>query len=267
MDTHQLGTTWGKPRQDNGFDSFYSHSATAPSTDHFMEAVQHTQQPIMTGTSCIALKYDKGVMMAADTLASYGSLARFRDVSRLQQVGTHTVIAAGGDMSDWQQIQHMMDKIMTREKASNDGHLLSTPQIYEYLGRVMYNKRSKFDPFWNALLVGGWDNDRPFLGYVDLLGTTYSAPTLATGFGNHLAQPLLRKAVESKGGSGNVSEKEAREIIENCMRVLFYRDARSLNKFQIATITEDGSSISEDITLDTEWKFAEGLRGYGAQTQ
>jgi len=28
-------------------------------------------------------------------------------------------------------------------------------EIYSYLSRVMYNRRSKFDPLWNSLVVGG----------------------------------------------------------------------------------------------------------------
>jgi len=36
-------------------------------------------------------------MMAADTLCSYGSLARYKDVRRLQQVGTSTLIGASGN--------------------------------------------------------------------------------------------------------------------------------------------------------------------------
>lgn len=67
-----------------------------------------------------------------------------------------------------------------------------------------------------------------FLAYVDLLGTTYSASTLATGYGAYIAQPLLRKAVE--GRENELTEQEALEIMEQCLRVLFYRDARSLNK-------------------------------------
>lgn len=67
-----------------------------------------------------------------------------------------------------------------------------------------------------------------FLGYVDLRGTTYQASTIATGFGAHLAQPLLRKRVE--GREDDITEQEAIEIINDCMRVLFYRDARSINK-------------------------------------
>jgi 20S proteasome subunit beta 7 len=63
---------------------------------------------------------------------------------------------------------------------------------------------------------------------VDLLGTTYSASTLATGYGAHIAQPLLRRAVE--GNEDTLTEEEARKIIEKSMQVLFYRDARSLDQ-------------------------------------
>jgi 20S proteasome subunit beta 7 len=67
-----------------------------------------------------------------------------------------------------------------------------------------------------------------FLGYVDLLGTTYQSSTIATGYGAYIAQPLLRKAVEGK--EDTLTEDEAIKILDGCMRVLFYRDARSLNK-------------------------------------
>lgn len=67
-----------------------------------------------------------------------------------------------------------------------------------------------------------------FLGYVDLRGTTYQTTTIATGFGAHLAQPILRKRVE--GREDDLTEEEAIEIINDCMKVLFYRDARSMNK-------------------------------------
>jgi 20S proteasome subunit beta 7 len=66
------------------------------------------------------------------------------------------------------------------------------------------------------------------LAYVDLLGTTYSASTLATGYGAYLAQPLLRSEVE--GREQTLTEEEALAIIEKCMKVMFYRDARSLDK-------------------------------------
>lgn len=92
----------------------------------------------------------------------------------------------------------------------------------------MYNRRSKFNPLWNSLVVGGIHKGDKFLGYVDLRGTTYQSTTIATGFGAHLAQPILRRRVE--GREDELTEEEAVEIMNECLRVLFYRDARSMNK-------------------------------------
>ena len=101
-----------------------------------------------------------------------------------------------------------------------------------------------------------------FLGYVDYQGTTYESSTIATGYGSYIAQPLLRNAVEGK--EGVLTEAEAAKIIDDSMRVLFYRDARSLNKIQRATVTSEGIKITEPYSLDTEWGFADSIRGYGA---
>lgn len=125
--------------------------------------------------------------------------------------------------------------------------------MYAHLARTMYQRRSKLDPLWNAIVMGGYDanTSTPFLGYVDLLGTTYQSSTIATGFGLHLAQPMLRKAVE--GREDTLTEAEARAVIEECMRVLctlhvsdvadpVYRDARSLNRVGCVEASADSSS-------------------------
>ena len=82
-----------------------------------------------------------------------------------------------------------------------------------------------------------------FLSFVDLLGTTYSASTLATGYGAHIAQPLLRKSVE--GRENTLTEEEAFKIIENSMRVLYYRDARSIDKVKIPPFFFPFQTISD----------------------
>jgi len=231
----------------------------------FTEGIQHTQQPIVTGTSVLAIRYKDGIMMAADNLASYGSLARFKDIQRLHPVGEFTLIGAGGDMSDFQYLQHILDNLMIEENNEDDGHKLGPREIYEYLSQVMYARRSKINPLWNSMIVGGFKDGKSFLGYVDLLGTTYSSSTIATGYGSMIAIPLLRKAVE--GRETTLEEEEAKQLIVDCMKVLFYRDARSLNKFQIGTITEKGITISDSMEAPTDWSFADKIRGYGAQTQ
>ena len=46
------------------------------------------------------------------------------------------------------------------EFTSQDGHDLGPVQIHEYLSQVMYSRRSKLNPLWNSLLVGGFKDGK-----------------------------------------------------------------------------------------------------------
>lgn len=110
----------------------------------------------------------------------------------------------------------------------------------------------------------------------DLLGTTFSAPALASGFGAHLAIPLLRRVAPDEAAVEGITRERAIEVVEECMKVLFYRDARSMNRYTMAVVTGSKDEAGKekvdiewrkDIELKQQsWKFAEGIRGYGAQT-
>lgn len=202
--------------------------------------------------------------------ASYGSLARFTPVKRLRQFNDRAVVGIGGDVSDMQHIDRLLISLDVRESYSSPGHALNAKNLHTYLSKVMYKRRSEINPLWNAMLIAGLDgNDQPFLSSVDLLGTTFSSPTLATGFGAHLAQPLLRKVADDESEVPNVTREKAVEAIRECMKVLFYRDARSMDRYSIAVITKDkGVEMKDDEQLEGQsWAFAETIRGYGTQTK
>lgn len=168
----------------------------------------------------------------------------------LLQVNDVTILGAGGEVSDFQHIQTLLDELTTDDYRTDDGlqmtpaevstggpragrriagtyslkqalrapcrcahtlrvvhhahpdrspmptHLaLPSAQVYSYLTRVMYNRRNKFNPLWNTLVVGGMqrvaDPDptssasslKPFLGMVSMVGTHYTDSHVATGEG------------------------------------------------------------------------------------
>jgi len=169
-----------------------------------------------------------------------------------------------------QYIDRLLTSLSIRENYSpiaSEETELHAKNLHTYMSKVMYKRRSDFDPLWNHILVAGLDGDeKPFLASVDLLGTTFSSPTLATGFGAHLAQPILRKAVPDEKAAESLEVDEAIKIVRECMKVLFYRDARSLDKYSIAVIDEEGVELEEEEKLEKQsWAFAEGIRGYGTQ--
>jgi 20S proteasome subunit beta 7 len=74
--------------------------------------------------------------------------------------GKYTVVGASGEISDFQYIQTQLEKLMIDEFNSADDHYLGPENIYEYLHRVMYNRRTKMNFLWNTLIVGGIKNGK-----------------------------------------------------------------------------------------------------------
>ena len=69
-----------------------------------------------------------------------------------------------------------------------------------------------------------------------------------------MAQPILREAVE--GREDLIEEDEARLILERCMTVLWYRDARSSDQIQVGRVTRSGVSISAPYEISQNWDVA-----------
>ena len=115
---------------------------------------------------------------------------------------------------------------------------------------MLYNRRSKFNPLWNQIVCAGCDGKTPFLGYVDMQGTTFKDDIVATGYGAYLATPVLRK-----NWRPDLTEDEAKSLLESAMKVLVYRDCQTINKFQIAKVTTEGAAISPPYSIDTKWNF------------
>ncbi|KAI3513518.1 hypothetical protein L1887_20853 [Cichorium endivia] len=212
---------------------------------------QRTQYPYVTGTSVIGIKYKDGILMAADMGGSYGSTIRYKSVERMKQVGKHSLLGASGEISDFQEILKYLDDLILNDNMWDDGNSLGPKEVHNYLTRVMYNRRNKFDPLWNSLIIGGVKNGNKYLGSVSMIGVHFEDNHVATGFGNHLARPILREEWRE-----DLTFEEGVKLLEKCMRNLLYRDRSAVNKLQIAKITDEGLTVSQPYSLKTYWNFA-----------
>ncbi|CAM0903228.1 unnamed protein product [Alopecurus aequalis] len=211
-----------------------SHANAAAASAGGGEGTQRTLNPYVTGNSVIAMKYKDGVIMACDTGASYGSTLRYKSVERIKKVGKHSLIGGSGEFSDFQEILRYLDELTLSDHMWDDGNSLGPKEIHAYLTRVMYNRRNKFDPLWNSLVLGGVKKgpkgDEKYLGMVNMIGTHFEENHIATGFGNHMAVPILRGEWRE-----DLTFEEAVKLLEKCLLVLLYRDRSSINKFQVRT--------------------------------
>ncbi|KAL8139711.1 hypothetical protein V2J09_005732 [Rumex salicifolius] len=193
--------------------------------------IERTQYPYVTGTSVIGIKYKDGILIAADMGGSLVPLYLTRPI------GKHSLLGASGEISDFQEILKYLDELILYDMW-DDGNSLGPKEVHSYLTCVMYNRRNKFNPLWNSLVLGGIKNGQKYLGTVR---------HVATGFGNHLAKPIL-----SDEWNENLSFEEGVILLEKCMRVLLYRDRH----IYIAKITDEGVTISPPYSLKTFWEFS-----------
>lgn len=222
---------------------------------------------VVTGSSVLGLAFDGGVIIAADTLVSYGSMARFRNCERVMVVNDQTVVAATGDYADYQFLTNIIKQKQISEKQWADGIQLYPAALHSWVTRVAYNKRSKFEPLSCQWVIGGLQPNEttgklePFLGFVDKLGTAYKSNIVATGFGSYLATPLFRELTEERDRLP--TEEEAKQLVIKAMEVLYYRDARSLPKFQLVIVKADGvHKLNAPIEFKGEWGIAHAVTSF-----
>ena len=138
--------------------------------------------------------------------------------------------------------------------------LIILQALHSWLTRVLYNRRSKFDPLWNTFVVAGLQDNEPYLGFVNLQGVAFTETLLATGMGVDLCLPVMRAATEKKGGLLNY--EEARTTLLQCIRLAYLRDCRSWPKFHLAKVDATGSSVEGPLLIDSDWTYAKGVAGY-----
>lgn len=89
--------------------------------------------------------------------ASYGSLARFRNVQRMTALGGNTLMGTSGDISDFQHLKALLHQYHRTETCLDDGHTMTPRQWHTALAALLYKRRTKIDPLWTSNVLAGVD--------------------------------------------------------------------------------------------------------------
>lgn len=225
-----------------------------------------TLQPSVTGSMIVGLCYKDGVLLAADSMGSYGGLRRFKDMDRVIKINENCMIAASGDLADFQELQRIIEEqVREDEVCLEHGVTYNAKSLHSWLQCIMYQRRSKQDPFWLTVAVAGTDpkTKKPFLGVVDQLGVSYNAPHITTGFGGYIAGPFL-ELKKPENAAEKLDRTTAVNLLKKALSVVTYRDKMTLNSWNIGHVGVNSPSemISCKESLPTEWGFANMIVGY-----
>ena len=215
--------------------------------------LQHSLGAVNVGTSVMAVKYQGGVMMAADTAISYGNMRKIKDARRIEKLNDECIFASSGEMADFQELAKQLRQRQEFDEISQDGATFLAPRDYfNLLGNMNYRRRLNMDPLWNVTIIAGVSkaSGEVFLGQCDMYGTKVEADFLLTGLSAHYCQVLMQNAWKP-----DLTEAEAKAVLEDCMRVMFYRDKKAIDTIQISTVTPAGVTMHEPIKIDSEWSL------------
>ena len=76
-------------------------------------------------------------------IGCYGSTKRYKSFERLRKINSKAVIGAGGELSDFQYTMTLLEELMLEDFCLDDDIEMSPQEVFAYLNRVVYNRRTK----------------------------------------------------------------------------------------------------------------------------
>jgi len=124
--------------------------------------------------------------------ASYGSLARFKDMERMLSVGEGTLLGFSGDMSDFQYLKNALDYTVSKEYSLDDGHKMSAANYFHHLTTLMYHRRNKMNPLWNNIVVAGVKNGETYANKKKHPAVTNTVSAASSALSTSVVEPTSR---------------------------------------------------------------------------
>lgn len=218
--------------------------ATAPMMDHnFM------QEEVSTGTSIMAVEFDGGVVIGADSRTTSGSYVANRVTDKLTPIHERIFCCRSGSAADTQAIA---DAVAAHVELNGIemGQLPTVKTAAQIFRKFCYHNR---DQLMAGIIVAGWD---PKEG-----GQVFTIPL----GGMVVRQPF------SIGGSGstyiyghvdatfklNMTKQECLQFVANSLALAMNRDGSSGGVIRLAAIDKDG--VERKVILGNELpRFYEG---------
>ncbi|CAF0932031.1 unnamed protein product [Adineta ricciae] len=200
--------------------------------DKHIIPVEFQQQPVSTGTTIVAVEYDGGVIIGADTRTSAGTFVMNRFTDKLTPLTDQIFCLRSGSAADTQAIA----QVVTYQLDFLSAEMNEPPLVRiaaNCVRRMIYQYR---DDFLAGMIVAGWDKK--------LGGQVYSCP---------LGGLLVRQPV-TLGGSGstyiwgyldnnyrpNMTKDECYDFVLKGITLAITRDGSSGGCARIAIINKDG---------------------------
>jgi proteasome alpha subunit len=175
----------------------YDMAATMFSPDGRIFQVEYAREAVKRGATVIGIKYEEGVVLAADKKTA-GKLAVPGSIEKIFQIDDHIGVAASGMMADTRILVERM-----RVEAQTNRRVYGEPVDVRTLAKGIcdfiqdYTQYGGVRPFGSSLLIAGMDSAAG-LYEADPSGALVGYKATAIGEGRRTAMEFFEKKYQGK---------------------------------------------------------------------
>lgn len=110
---------------------------------------------------------------------------------RYEKVADNVLITASGEYSDFQEVTKKLKNMTRQSDIFDDGVKFSAKDYANYLASICYKKRNEMNPYFNSIVIAGYEQNESVLASVDLYGNYIKKDYVVTGFAKHFGLALI----------------------------------------------------------------------------
>jgi len=207
-----------------------------PGCPYRADDVMAPEQAVSTGTTIMAVEFDGGVILGADTRTSTGDYVANRASRKISKVHDKIFVCRSGSAADTQALTGFVQNYLSQH-AVEIGGLPSVNTCANLFKVFAYNNK---DRLMAGLIIAGWDDKKGGQVYsIPLGGTRLRQPCVTGGSGSMYISGL----VDSEYRPG-MTKQECKVFVRLCIAHAMSLDGSSGG--MIRTVTVDATSIEEE---------------------
>ncbi len=205
---------------------------------------------LKTGTTCLGLKFDGGVIIAADKRVSAGW--KVGEADKIFMITKDSIaMAISGLVSDAMSLVDIMRSELRLYEFEN-GYPANPTVSSSLLGAILHSGFRRFQPFWVGLIVGGFDvrSKKGKLFFIDPSGAVSTDNYGVIGSGSLFALSKIEDVWKE-----GMTKEDAKALAIRAIKLAASRDLYSGDGINVFIITSDGvekDSIDFPKILDSE---------------
>ncbi|XP_017049781.1 proteasome subunit beta type-6 [Drosophila ficusphila] len=201
-----------------------------------------TDTPVSTGTTIMAVEFDGGVVIGADSRTSSGAYVANRVTDKLTRITDKVYCCRSGSAADTQAIADIVAYSLNYHENQTGKDAL----VFEAASEFRNYCYSYRDSLLAGIIVAGWDAQRGGQVYSIPLGGMLTRESCTIGgSGSSFIYGFVREHYRP-----NMSQEDCVEFVKKAVQHAIYHDGSSGGVVRIGIITKDG--IERRIFYNTE---------------